>query len=69
MEKSCVKCNNELIKAHIKGLKGEFGVSKKPSGIFIGFSYIKVSPYVCSNCGYIEFYLEEDELNKFNNEK
>ncbi|MFC3885998.1 hypothetical protein ACFOU2_21970 [Bacillus songklensis] len=69
MDKVCGKCNTKLIKAHIKGLHGEFGVSKKSSGIFVGFSYSKASPYVCPNCGYVEFYLEEKELEKFNNEQ
>lgn len=69
MTKICVKCSNELIKAYIKGLQGELGVGKKSNGIFIGLSYSEVSPYVCSNCGYIEFYLEGKELDKFKNEK
>jgi hypothetical protein len=69
LKKICIKCSNELIKAYVKGLQGELGVSKKSSGIFIGFSYSEVSPYVCSNCGYIEFFLEGKELDKFKIEK
>lgn len=69
MKKTCNKCSSELIKGYIKGLQGEFGVSKKSSGIFIGLNYSEVSPYICTNCGYIEYYLEGKELEKFKNEK
>ncbi|MCE4093207.1 hypothetical protein ABE112_27780 [Priestia aryabhattai] len=63
--KHCIKCNNELTKAYISGIQGEFEINKKPRGFFKDSPiYSKVSSYVCSNCGYLEFYVENPEKFK-----
>ncbi|MGG1215909.1 acetyltransferase [Priestia endophytica] len=63
--KTCIKCNSELTKAHISGIQGEFEINKKPRGFFKDSPiYSKVSSYVCSECGYLEFYVEQPEKFK-----
>jgi predicted nucleic-acid-binding Zn-ribbon protein len=55
---TCSKCGNELTRAYISGIQGEFQINKEPRGFFTDSQiYSKVSPYVCSNCGYLEFYV------------
>lgn len=63
--KTCIKCNNELTEAYISGIQGEFEINKKPRG-FLKDSpiYSKVSSYVCSKCGYLEFYVDQPEKFK-----
>ncbi len=55
---TCSKCGNVLTRAYISGIQGEFQINKEPRGFFTDSPiYSKVSPYVCSKCGYIEFYV------------
>ena len=49
--KKCSKCDSTLIKARIQSSPGTVGVNKTPSSVLI--------PYVCSSCGYVNFYVEE----------
>ena len=62
---TCSKCGNELTRAYISGIQGEFHINKEPRGFFTDSPiYSKVSPYVCSNCGYLEFYVEHPDKFK-----
>ena len=62
---TCNKCGNELTRAYISGIQGEFQINKEPRGFFTDSQiYSKVSPYVCSNCGYLEFYVEHPDKFK-----
>ncbi|AVD54661.1 hypothetical protein BEH_25700 (plasmid) [Priestia filamentosa] len=63
--KTCIKCNTELTKAYISGIQGKFEINKKPRGLFKDSPiYSKVSSYVCSTCGYLEFYVDQPEKFK-----
>ena len=63
--KTCIKCNNELTKVYISGIQGNFEINKEPRGFFKDSSiYSKVSSYVCSKCGYLEFYVDQPEKFK-----
>ena len=63
--KTCIKCSNELTKAYISGIQGAFEINKKSRGFFMDSpNFSKVSTYVCSNCGYLEFYVEEPDKFK-----
>ncbi len=62
---TCSKCGNELTRAYISEIQGEFQINKEPRGFFTDNPiYSKVSPYVCSNCGYLEFYVEHPDKFK-----
>ncbi|MFJ7755833.1 hypothetical protein ACQKGI_21585 [Peribacillus muralis] len=62
---TCSKCGNELTRAYISGIQGKLQINKEPRGFFSdGPIYSEVSPYVCSKCGYIEFYVDQPDLFK-----
>jgi hypothetical protein len=58
--KSCPKCNSKDI-LRIEGAVGAFGAGDNiPAGKTI-FSYVKVTRYLCSSCGFIEEWIDSTE--------
>ncbi|MGF9887508.1 hypothetical protein ABEX78_02550 [Priestia megaterium] len=58
--KKCSKCDSALIKARIQSSPGTVGVNKTPSSVLNNnHNYSELIPYVCSSCGYVDFYVEE----------
>jgi hypothetical protein len=62
MEKICPKCNTSLKKCIL------FGAESKLSAVLPGKSFTEGSsaliPYVCSTCGYTEWYVKKPEQFK-----
>ncbi|MEI2342301.1 hypothetical protein FA002_05830 [Priestia megaterium] len=58
--KKCSKCDSTLIKARIQSSPGTVGVNKTPSSVLNNnHHYSELIPYVCSSCGYVDFYVKE----------
>lgn len=61
MEHYCPKCNCELTKCLASGGIKNLTVIKLPEKIFTSKETSGVFPFVCSNCGYIEWYADKPE--------
>lgn len=61
MNNSCVKCNGILIKCIANGGIKNFTVTKLPEKVFTTKETSNIFPFVCSNCGYTEWYAEKPE--------
>ncbi len=60
--KNCSKCDSTLTKARIQSSPGTVGINKTPSRVLNNNSnYSELVPYVCSSCGYVDFYVEDPE--------
>jgi hypothetical protein len=58
--KKCSKCDSTLTKVRIQSSPGMVGINKTPSRILNNNSnYSELVPYVCSSCGYVDFYVED----------
>jgi hypothetical protein len=58
--KKCSKCDSALTKARIQSSPGTVGINKTPSRVLNNnHNYSELIPYVCSSCGYVDFYVEE----------
>jgi len=58
--KKCSKCDSTLTRARIQSSPGTVGVNKIPSSVLNNnHNYSELIPYVCSSCGYVDFYVEE----------
>lgn len=64
MEYSCPKCNFKLTKCIATGTVSHFCATKLPEKVFTTKETSKLFPYVCSNCGYTVWYVEEPKLFK-----
>jgi predicted nucleic-acid-binding Zn-ribbon protein len=64
-EYRCPKCNEHMDEGHISWAgSGATGyVSKKQTGMFRRATAIQLAR-VCMNCGYVELYLDPNELKK-----
>lgn len=61
MNFSCPKCNCILTKCIATcGIK-KFSVTKLPEKIFASKETSDIFPFVCSTCGYIEWYADKPE--------
>lgn len=62
VQQKCSKCNSTLTKARIQSSLGSLGVNKTPSSVLTNnHNYSELIPYVCSSCGYVDFYVEDHE--------
>lgn len=66
----CSKCNSDnfyVLKEEFNGFVGWF----IPLSTWITKSSTRadITAYICDNCGYIEFYLDDNELQKIRNYK
>lgn len=61
MKYSCRKCNEVLTKCLASGGISNFSVMKLPIKVFSTKETSRIFPFVCSNCGYIEWYAEKSE--------
>lgn len=58
--KKCSKCDSSLTKARIQSSPGTVGINKTPSRVLNNnHHYSELIFYVCSSCGYVDFYVEE----------
>lgn len=62
MEYKCLKCNTDLVASQITSAV-TLVISKKPLKR-LGRLESEAFPYVCPNCGYIEWYVNEPEKFK-----
>lgn len=60
----CAKCNCKLTKCIAYGTMGHFTATKLPEKIFTTKETSNLFPYVCSNCGYTEWYVDKPERFK-----
>ena len=60
MEHLCPKCNNTLAKCIVSGAESKFSAVKLPVKSYTENSSGLI-PYVCSTCGYNEWYVEKPE--------
>lgn len=57
----CFKCKNTMTKATLITYAGIFELWKIPLKYFLN-KKCDIFTYVCSNCGYIEFYAEKPRI-------
>jgi hypothetical protein len=58
MEINCPKCNEKMRKARTTSLGGKLSLVKEPIKYFTTKESSPLNPYVCSKCGYVEWYVE-----------
>lgn len=59
-DKTCMKCDHSLLGCYAdQGMKGI--LVKNPAGdkLFTNKKNTRINPYICTNCGYTEWYAEE----------
>jgi len=61
MEYSCSKYKWILTKCIATGGIKNFSVTKLPEKIFVSKETSDIFPFVCSTCGYIEWYADKPE--------
>ena len=59
MQYLCPKCNIILTKCTVTSSLGKFSAVKLPIKHFTTKESSDIFPYVCSECGYIELYVEK----------
>lgn len=60
----CTKCQSVNI-ARIEGRAGAYGVGNNIQMRLTNFSAVKVTRYLCIDCGFSEEWVEANELEKF----
>lgn len=63
MRYNCPKCKCLMTKSRATSAIGKFSAIKEPIRYFSTKESSPIIPYVCSNCGLVEWYVEEP--NKF----
>ena len=58
MEHLCPKCSTSLTKCVATSAVGKFSAVKLPVKKFTTKESSELYPFVCSNCGYTEWYVE-----------
>ena len=61
MERKCVKCDAVLTKCFATSSLGRFAAVKYPNKNFNAKESSELFPYVCSKCGYTEWYVDKPE--------
>ena len=61
MEKTCAKCNAVLTRCVATSAAGKFSAIKEPVKNFTNKESSELRPYVCADCGYTEWYVDEPE--------
>lgn len=64
MKHLCPKCSVELTKCLASGGMRKFSVTKLPEKVFSTNETSDISPFVCSACGYTEWYADKPETLK-----
>ncbi len=62
MEYTCSKCGHKMTEGKLSTYGG-IVVTKKSGNLFKKTNSI-ISTFVCTNCGYIDFYVENPEMFK-----
>ncbi|WP_117149099.1 hypothetical protein [Paraliobacillus zengyii] len=56
-EKDCEKCGKKMIECYAdQGLKGILVKNPQGETLFKNKKHTRINPYVCVNCGYVEWY-------------
>lgn len=61
MEHLCPKCKVVLTRCTVTGVVAKFSATKLPERLFSTKETSPLFPYVCSTCGYTEWYVEKPE--------
>lgn len=61
MDHLCPKCKAVLTKCIATGVVTKFSATKLPEKVFTTKETSQLFPFVCSNCGYTEWYAEKPE--------
>lgn len=61
MEVSCPKCKTIMTRARATSAIGKFSAVKEPVQHFTTKESSQMLPFVCSECGYVEWYVEKPE--------
>ena len=62
VDKKCVKCKTVLTKCKAFAGGGKFAAYKEPyTDLQNRATETEMHPYICSNCGYVEWYVENPE--------
>jgi len=61
---NCSKCKSNLTKSRATSVVGKFSAIKEPVKNFTTKENSPLVPYVCSNCGLVEWYVDNPERFK-----
>ncbi|AUG56820.1 hypothetical protein HVS_04400 [Acetivibrio saccincola] len=61
MNINCLKCNNKMTKSRASSLSGKLTLIKEPIKYFTTKESSIVIPYVCSQCGLVEWYVDKPQ--------
>ena len=61
MEKKCTQCATVLTKSKATSALGVFSAMKEPVKYFTKEESSELHPYVCSNCGLTQWYVDEPQ--------
>lgn len=61
-ERTCLKCEDKMIKCYVAdGLQGLLVKNPDGNGLFSNKKNTKINPFICTNCGFAEWYAEKPE--------
>lgn len=64
-EKICVKCGNQMIKCYVAdGFKGLLVKNPEGDSLFSNKKHTNINPFICTDCGCVEWYAEDPEKLK-----
>ena len=59
-EKKCIRCEGSMIKSHILKGKELIAANTQEESIYsLKLKSTRLMPYICTECGYCEFYAED----------
>jgi len=61
MERKCIKCDTLLTKCIATSVIGKFSAVKLPVKNLTTKESSELHPFVCSNCGHTEWYVDKPE--------
>ena len=62
MKVTCPKCNTLMTKSRATSGLGKFSAIKEPVKYFVSGESSPLIPYVCSKCGFTEWYVEKPKF-------
>ena len=58
--KNCIRCTGEMMRSHILSGKELVAANTQDDSIFsLKLKSTKLTPYICTSCGYCEFYADD----------
>lgn len=61
MEYLCPKCSTKMTECRASSFMGKFSAIKFPIKYLTTKESSELIPYVCSNCGHVEWYVEKPD--------